>query len=135
MSATSETPVVEGSGSGTAPITARCYIDGNWVDGGGEKVERRSPATGDVVTRVAFATTGDVDAAVAAAVAARHAWANTAVLSRARLLHRAADLLLERLEEAARLISLEMGKTLAESREDVDYAADDLRYAAEDALR
>lgn len=135
MSATSETPVANASASDGSPVTARCYVGGAWRDGGGEIVERRSPSTGEVVTRATFAVSADVEAAVEAAVAARHGWANTAILSRARILHRAADLLLERMEEAARIISLEMGKTLAESREDVDYAADDLRFAAEDALR
>src|SRR5579875_3900467 len=135
MSATSETSRTGADADGGAPVVARCFIGGRWRDGHGAAAERRSPTTDEVVTQVTYADGNDVDDAVAAAVAARREWAETAVLSRGKLLHRAADLLLERAEEAARLISREMGKTLAESREDVEYAADDLRFAAEDALR
>ncbi|HET6509116.1 MAG TPA: aldehyde dehydrogenase family protein [Baekduia sp.] len=135
MSATSETPTSEGGAPGASPAVARCHIDGHWVDGAGDTAERRSPATNTVVTRMTCATPGDVDAAVAAARRARHDWANTAALRRAEILHRAAGLLRERKEEAARLISLEMGKTYAESLEDVEYGADDLDFSAEDAIR
>jgi len=134
MSATSETPVARSRG--TDPVVeARCYIEGVWLDGHGETIERRSPFNGEVVSHASFATTADVDAAVAAARRAHDAWAETAVASRAKLLRRAADVLVERAEEAARLISREMGKTIGEAREDVEYAADDMRFAAEDALR
>jgi acyl-CoA reductase-like NAD-dependent aldehyde dehydrogenase len=135
MSATSQAPREAPGASTPDPVIARCYIDGAWRDGAGESVDRLSPATGDLVTQTRYATSADVDDAVAAARAAREAWAETPVLSRGKLLHRAAALLADRRDEAARLMCREMGKTRTEALEDIDYAIDDLKYAAEDALR
>lgn len=119
----------------TTPFRARTLINGQWLDGSGEELTRNSPF-GDTVASITHAVTvEEADQAVAAARAARKLWAATPALARAEALHKAGDLIMARRDEAARLVSLEMGKTFAESLEDVDYAVHDLKMAAEDALR
>ncbi|WP_327743528.1 aldehyde dehydrogenase family protein [Streptomyces europaeiscabiei] len=121
-------------GQNTA-ITARCLIGGGWREGTGEEITRRNPYNDELVTSVRAASLAEADEAVAAARAARRTWAATPALARAKALHRAGDLLHERRDELARLMTREMGKTLTESYEDVEYAVDDLKMAGEDALR
>jgi acyl-CoA reductase-like NAD-dependent aldehyde dehydrogenase len=116
-------------------ITARCWIGGSWQDGTGEQITRRNPYSDELMTSVRAATIAQAGNAVAAARAARREWAAAPALARAKALHRAGDLLHARRDEAARVMTREMGKTLAESYEDVDYAVDDLKMAGEDALR
>lgn len=116
-------------------ITPRSYIGGRWQFGEGEEIVRRNPYDDTAVTTVHAATTAQVDRAIDAARAARREWAAAPARARAHALRRAADLLRARREEAARIITREMGKTLAESLEDIDYAAEDLEMAGEDALR
>lgn len=119
----------------TEPTSARNWIDGAWCEGEGDEILRRNPFDDTPVASVRAATLAQADAAVEAARAARREWAATPALARTKALHRAGDLLSARRDEAARQISREMGKTLAESYEDVDYAVDDLKMAGEDALR
>lgn len=119
----------------TTVTKPRCWIGGDWQEGNGEQIERRNPYTDEVVTSVGAATLAQVDEAVTAARAARREWAADPELARAKALHKAGDLLHERRDEAARVITSEMGKTLAESYEDVEYAVEDLKMAGEDALR
>jgi acyl-CoA reductase-like NAD-dependent aldehyde dehydrogenase len=119
----------------TNMIHACSLINGNWQDGSGDEITRANPYSGELVTQLRAATTAEADGAVAAARAARREWAGTAALARTKALHVAGDLLHARRAEAARTITREMGKTLAESYEDVEYAVHDLKMAGEDALR
>ena len=93
------------------------------------------PADGSVLARVADA--GEVDAADAldAAVAAQAGWAATAPRERGELLRSAYELIIERTDEFARTISLEMGKPLAEAAGEVAYGAEFFRWFAEEAVR
>ena len=119
----------------TTPFKARSLINGTWLDGEGEELVRQSPYDNATASTAHAVTLGQADQAVAAARATRKLWASTPALARAEALHKAGDLIAARSEEAARLISLEMGKAYAESLEDVEYAVHDLKMAAEDALR
>ena len=74
-------------------------------------------------------------AALEAAVAAQASWAASAPRDRARILRRAADALRDEAEEMARILTAEMGKPLAESRAEVEFAADYLEWFAEEAVR
>ncbi len=116
-------------------IVVRNFIAGQWIDGLGTELVRCNPYNNEQVSHGVAATLEQADDAVAAARAARKDWASAPALARVAALHRAGDLLLQRRDEAARMISREMGKILAEAYEDVDYAADDLKMAGEDALR
>jgi succinate-semialdehyde dehydrogenase/glutarate-semialdehyde dehydrogenase len=112
------------------------FIDGQWRDAAdGARLDVEDPATGELIATVADATVADGDAALRAAAAAQGAWAATPPRSRSELLRAAYELLTERTERFATLMSLEMGKPLAESRGEVAYAAEFLRWFAEEAVR
>jgi succinate-semialdehyde dehydrogenase/glutarate-semialdehyde dehydrogenase len=114
---------------------------GVWIDGaarpasGSAEFEVRNPATGDVLTTIADATVADADAALTSATAAAKAWAATAPRERSMILRRAWELVIERTEDFALLMTIEMGKTLAESRGEVAYGAEFLRWFSEEAVR
>lgn len=115
---------------------ACCLIGGEWVSGDGEVKETVGPYSGEVVSTVGYATTAQVDAAVAAAKAAQTDWAATTVGQRAEILTAAVDAVAARSEEISRWITLEMGKTINESREEVSEVTLAIaRAAIEDARR
>lgn len=111
-------------------------IGGRWRDGGaGGTFAVENPATGQSLGAVADGTPDDALAALDAASAAQPTWAATPPRRRGEILRRAYDLLMARKEEFALLITLEMGKSLAESRAEVDYGANYLRWFGEEAVR
>jgi succinate-semialdehyde dehydrogenase/glutarate-semialdehyde dehydrogenase len=112
------------------------FVAGTWRPaGGGRRLDVSDPATGSVLATVADADTDDATAAVDAAAAAAADWAATSPRSRADLLMRAFDLMRERSEELALLISLENGKSLSDARGEVAYAAEFFRWYAEEGVR
>jgi succinate-semialdehyde dehydrogenase/glutarate-semialdehyde dehydrogenase len=112
------------------------YIGGQWRDGGdGQTIAVDDPSTGKVLTHVAAATVADGRAALDAAVAAQSDWAKTPPRDRGELLRAAYEKITERAEEFAMLMTLEMGKTLAESRGEVAYGAEFFRWFSEEAVR
>ncbi|WP_062388067.1 NAD-dependent succinate-semialdehyde dehydrogenase [Demequina iriomotensis] len=111
-------------------------IGGRWRPAsGGETLLVRDPATGAVIKEIASASVEDGRAALDAACEAFPSWAETPARVRGEVLRRAFDLLMERKEEFALLMSLEMGKTLAEARGEVAYGGEFLRWFAEEAVR
>ena len=114
----------------------RLFVAGGWrAPAGGATFAVVDPATGEELARVADADVADGRAALTAAVDAAVGWARTPARVRSELLRAAFDALIARRERFARLITLEMGKPLAEARGEVDYAADFLRWFAEEAVR
>ncbi|GAA2003429.1 NAD-dependent succinate-semialdehyde dehydrogenase [Microbacterium ulmi] len=112
------------------------FIGGEWRPAEeGRTLKVYDPATGGVVKEIANASPADGMAALAAADAAFPAWARTAPRERAELLRRAFDLLQERREEFALLMTIEMGKPLAEARGEVAYGGEFLRWFSEEASR
>ncbi|GAA1055408.1 NAD-dependent succinate-semialdehyde dehydrogenase [Agromyces luteolus] len=112
------------------------YIGGEWVAAeGGKTFEVRDPATGDVIKTIADASAADGIRALDAAVAAQDAWAATAPRERGEILRRAFDTLMERADDFALLMTLEMGKPLAEARGEVKYGGEFLRWFSEEAVR
>jgi succinate-semialdehyde dehydrogenase/glutarate-semialdehyde dehydrogenase len=93
------------------------------------------PATGTRLAEIADATAEDGVAALNSAVAAADSWAAVPPRERSSVLRRAFDLLIERREQFARLISSEMGKPLAEARGEVTYGGEFLRWFSEEAVR
>ena len=119
-----------------AAVPTQLWIGGSWrPSAGGRTLEVQDPATGAVLTEVADAAPADGDAALAAAAAAQEGWAAAAPRERAEVLRRGYALMVERVEDLALLMTLEMGKALAESRAEVLYAADFLRWFSEEAVR
>ena len=111
-------------------------IGGQWRDAsGGKTLAVDDPATGEILTHVADASIADGKAALDAAVAAQADWARTAPRDRAELLRAAYEKITERADEFAMLMTLEMGKTLAESRGEVAYGAEFFRWFSEEAVR
>ena len=95
----------------------------------------KDPATGEVIKSIADASVEDAVRALDAAVAAQDAWAATPTRERSNILRRAFDLLMERKEEFALLMSIEMGKPISEARGEVNYGGEFLRWFSEEAVR
>ncbi len=112
------------------------YVGGKAVpasDGG--RFDVLDPATGAVLTTVADGTVDDALAALDAAEAAAAGWATTSPRGRSEVLRRAFELMTERADDLAHLISLENGKALTDARGEVAYAAEFFRWYAEEAVR
>ncbi|GAA5025674.1 NAD-dependent succinate-semialdehyde dehydrogenase [Microbacterium fluvii] len=117
-------------------IPRRLFIDGEWVDAEGARtLDVHDPATGEVIASIADASPEDGVRALDAAVAAQDAWAATAPRARSEILRRAFDLVQQRKEDLALLMTLEMGKPLAEARGEVAYGGEFLRWFSEEAVR
>lgn len=119
-----------------ASVPTGLLIGGSWrdsSDGGTLKVE--DPSTGEILTEVADATVADGKAALDAAVAAQADWAKVPPRDRGEILRSAFEKITERADDFAMLMTLEMGKTLAESRGEVTYGAEFFRWFAEEAVR
>ncbi|AUG28837.1 MULTISPECIES: NAD-dependent succinate-semialdehyde dehydrogenase [Microbacterium] len=111
------------------------FIAGEWVDGSAGTFPVVDPATGDTLVEIADASPEDGIRALDAAVAAQEEWAATAPRVRSDILRRAFDLLTARADEFALLMTLEMGKPLAEARGEVTYGGEFLRWFSEEAVR
>ncbi|HEX3831392.1 MAG TPA: NAD-dependent succinate-semialdehyde dehydrogenase [Solirubrobacteraceae bacterium] len=110
------------------------FIDGDWLSTS-DTLAVEDPSTGEVLAEVADATEQDALAALAAADGAQARWAATAPRERGEILRRAYEEIVARRDELALLMTLEMGKPLAESRGEVAYAAEFFRWFAEEAVR
>ncbi|MCA8233020.1 NAD-dependent succinate-semialdehyde dehydrogenase [Burkholderia cenocepacia] len=116
--------------------TLHLFINGEWI-GAGERETAPviNPATQIEIGRVPLATAADLDHALQAAARAFDLWRNTVPGERARILKRGAELMRERAEHMATVMTLEEGKPLAESRDEVLRAADYFEWFAEEARR
>ena len=117
-------------------VEKRLYIGGEWRDASGRgTLEVIDPATEEPIAEVADATPDDAMAALDAAAAKQTEWGGSAPNDRAGILWKAFELLTERADELALLMTLEMGKPLAESKAEIIYAADFFRWFSGEALR
>jgi len=127
--ASRESAVVDG-------VPQQLYIGGEWRDAtGGGTLDVEDPSTGETLCAVADGTVADGDAALAAAHEAFPAWRETAPRERGDVLRKAYELMTERAEDLALLMTLEMGKPLEESRGEIAYASAFFRWYAEEAVR
>lgn len=112
------------------------HIDGAWVMGsGGDFLDVINPATEETILRVAKASVADLDRAADAAVRGFATWRKMSAFDRGRIMRKAADLVRERVEEIARLITSENGKPLAQARLETISAADMIEWFAEEGRR
>jgi succinate-semialdehyde dehydrogenase / glutarate-semialdehyde dehydrogenase len=117
-------------------VPTQLFIGGTWTDAAaGATFPVDDPATGKPLAEVADAGPGDGKAALDAAVAAQPAWAATTPRQRSELLRRAFDEIQACRDDLATLMTLEMGKPLAESHAEIDYGAEFFRWFAEEAVR
>jgi succinate-semialdehyde dehydrogenase/glutarate-semialdehyde dehydrogenase len=110
------------------------YVDGAWVTAP-RTIAVDNPATGETLGTVPSLGAADTRRAIEAAAAAFPAWRARTAKDRAHVLRRWADLMLEHQEDHARLMTLEEGKPLAESRGEVAYAAAFLEWFGEEGKR
>ena len=117
-------------------VEKKLYIGGEWRDAsGGDTLEVIDPSTEEAICEVADGTPDDAMAALDAAVATQAEWAATAPNDRAGILWKAFELMTARADELATLMTLEMGKPVAESKSEIIYAADFFRWYSGEALR
>jgi succinate-semialdehyde dehydrogenase/glutarate-semialdehyde dehydrogenase len=117
-------------------VPQQLLIGGEWRDGGGGgTLAVEDPSTGEALCEIADATPEDATAALDAAVEAQPGWAATPPNERGEILWRAFEALGERVDELATLMTLEMGKAVAESKAEITYAAEFFRWFSGEALR
>ena len=111
-------------------------IGGNWVDTrSGERFDVTNPATGELVGSVPDGSEDDVSAAIDSAAVALEGWKSLPAIERARVLRRAADVIRERKDEIAAVMTAEQGKPLAEAAGEVEYSASFLEWFGGEAER
>jgi succinate-semialdehyde dehydrogenase/glutarate-semialdehyde dehydrogenase len=111
-------------------------IGGEWRDGsGGATLGVEDPATGETLCEIADATPDDAKAALDAAVAAQAEWGASPANDRSEILHNAFEALNDHADELGLLMTLEMGKSVAESKAEIAYSAEFFRWFSGEALR
>src|SRR5437588_10263790 len=116
-------------------VPKQLYIGGEWRDGAKGAIAVEDPSTGDTLCEVADASEQDAKTALDAAVAAGPEWARTPPRERGEILRRAFETITARQDELALLMTLEMGKPLKESKAEIAYGAEFLRWFSEQAVR
>jgi succinate-semialdehyde dehydrogenase / glutarate-semialdehyde dehydrogenase len=117
-------------------LLSQAHIDGAWVDAdSGETFAVVNPATGGTIADVPRMGAAETRRAIAAAQRALPGWRSMLAKERARIMRRWADLMMERSEELAALLTTEQGKPLPESRVEIAYAASFLEWFGEEAKR
>ena len=112
------------------------YIDGEWINGDGRESEQViNPATEKPLATLPHASPADLDRALAAAEKGFKVWRATSAYERARIMRKAADLVRQRADAIARILTLEQGKILAEARMEVAVSADILEWYGEEGRR
>ncbi|SFQ57043.1 succinate-semialdehyde dehydrogenase / glutarate-semialdehyde dehydrogenase [Nitratireductor indicus] len=121
--------------SGNYPST-KLLIDGEWRDGAeGKSIDVVDPATGDKIGEVAHATRKDLEAAVAAVEKGFKIWSQTPAFERYKIMRKAANLMRERADTIASIMTREQGKPLAEAKMETMAAADVIDWFSEEARR
>ncbi|MDQ3794155.1 MAG: NAD-dependent succinate-semialdehyde dehydrogenase [Actinomycetota bacterium] len=127
--ATSEQTVVD-------RVNKQLYIGGEWRDAsGGDTLAVEDPSTEEILCEVADATPEDAVAALDAASEVQNEWREHPPRERGEILRRAFERIMERIDELALLMTLEMGKPVAESKAEIAYAAEFFRWFSEEAVR
>ena len=129
MSATQERTAVDA-------VPTQLFIGGEWRDAsGGATLDVEDPSTGEAIASVADATPDDAKAALDAACAVQDEWAAHPPRERGEILRRAFEAMIANADDLALVMTLEMGKPLAESKAEITYAAEFLRWFSEEAVR
>jgi succinate-semialdehyde dehydrogenase / glutarate-semialdehyde dehydrogenase len=116
-------------------VPKQLFIGGEWRDGSAGTLPVEDPATGETLVDVADATPEDALAALGAAADAQAEWAHHPPRERGEILRRSFEAIMDRVDDLSLLMTLEMGKSIAESKAEVSYAAEFLRWFAEQAVR
>ncbi|RJF91299.1 NAD-dependent succinate-semialdehyde dehydrogenase [Sphingomonas cavernae] len=114
-------------------LREQCFVDGNWI--GDSAIAVTDPASGEKLAFIPELRTNEVRAAIAAAEGALSAWRARTAGDRARILRRWFDLMMANQEDLAMILTREQGKSLAEARGEIAYAASFIEWFAEEAKR
>jgi succinate-semialdehyde dehydrogenase/glutarate-semialdehyde dehydrogenase len=116
--------------------TLGLFIDGVWIDASDRISEPViNPSNGQIIGRLPHATSADLDRALIAAKAAFNSWRAVSAYDRAKIIRKAANLIRERRDHIARILTSEQGKLLPEAQAEVDAAADIVEWSAEEGRR
>ncbi|HEX4443521.1 MAG TPA: NAD-dependent succinate-semialdehyde dehydrogenase [Galbitalea sp.] len=119
-----------------ARVPDQLYLGGKWVDAtSGRSIDVTDPATGKVLKTIADASEADAKRAMDIAADTQESWAAVPPRERGEILRRTFDLLQERKEDFALLMTMEMGKPISEARGEVGYGGEFLRWFSEEAVR
>jgi succinate-semialdehyde dehydrogenase/glutarate-semialdehyde dehydrogenase len=130
------TPATDNESAVVEAAPNQLFIGGEWRDAADHStLGVEDPSTGETLVEVADATPEDAKAAMDAAVAVQEEWAAHPPRERGEILRRTFEQMTERADELALLMTLEMGKPLAESQAEIAYAAEFLRWFSEEAVR
>ena len=111
-------------------------IDGAWTKGAnGRTIPVVNPATEEVIGTVAHAEKADLDRALAAADKGFRAWRKVSPFDRYKVMRKAAELIRQRVDEIAPIMTMEQGKPLSESRGEIGYGASFIEWFSEEAKR
>jgi len=133
---TSEVPRPDAEQAVLDGVPTKLYIGGEWRDAsGGGTLAVEDPATGEPLIEVADAQVEDALAALGAAAGKQAEWAATAPRERGEILRRSYEAIVDQTDELALLMTLEMGKAVAESKAEIGYAAEFFRWFSEEAVR
>ncbi|HAQ24474.1 MAG TPA: succinate-semialdehyde dehydrogenase (NADP(+)), partial [Pseudomonas sp.] len=114
----------------------QAYVDGAWLDAdGGQTLEVNNPASGEILGTVPKMGAAETRRAIEAAERALPAWRDLTAKERSQTLRRWFELIMQNQEDLARLMTLEQGKPLTESRGEIAYAASFIEWFAEEAKR
>jgi succinate-semialdehyde dehydrogenase / glutarate-semialdehyde dehydrogenase len=116
-------------------VPKQLYIGGQWVDGGEGTLVVEDPSTGETLCEAADASPENAMAALDAAVEAGEDFADHPPRERGEILRRAFEAITARSDELALLMTLEMGKPIAESKAEIAYGSEFLRWFSEQAVR
>jgi succinate-semialdehyde dehydrogenase/glutarate-semialdehyde dehydrogenase len=117
-------------------LREQAYINGQWIEADdGNRFQVTNPANGEVIAEVSSLGQAETARAIAAAQAALPAWRGKTAKERSTILRKWFDLIMVNQEDLARLLSLEQGKPLAESRGEIAYGASFIEWFAEEAKR
>ncbi|MDC3193453.1 NAD-dependent succinate-semialdehyde dehydrogenase [Alphaproteobacteria bacterium] len=117
-------------------LRSQAYINGAWIDAADGRVFAvNNPADGSLIAEVADLGADSITAAIDAAVPAQKAWAATPAKTRAMILRRWYDLVIENTDDLAMILTTEMGKPLAEAKGEIAYGASFIDWFGEEARR
>src|SRR4051794_23973935 len=117
-------------------VPTQLFIGGEWwAAWGGETRAVEAPSTGEAIASVADATPDDARAALDACCAVQAEWAQHPPRERGEILRRSFETIMERIDDLALVMTLEMGKPVAESKAEITYAAEFFRWFSEQAVR
>ncbi|EAE2995141.1 aldehyde dehydrogenase family protein, partial [Listeria monocytogenes] len=117
-------------------VQTKLFINGKWTDGDNKETKDIvNPANGEVIAKIAQAGPNETKKAIKAAKEAFPDWAKMELADRVKLLHKIADLMEEKADTLAKIMTLEQGKPLKESKGEVLTGAENFRFAAEEARR